>query len=81
MAVTTFILVKHSGEDFPFINVVATLSYSLSAYGFTIFWALAACANGMRITPEDSSSSDALKAGGKVQKILLGYYDIPTFEP
>ena len=53
------------------LGVGVTLSYSLPAYGFTIAWALAACANGMRVKPDDDKASSSLKTGAKVQKMLL----------
>lgn len=53
------------------LGVGVTFSYGLPAYGFTIAWALAACANGMRVTSGDTNTSDALKTGAKVQKVLL----------
>jgi len=46
------------------LGVGVTLSYQLPAYGLTIAWALAACANGMRV-------STAENVGAKIQKGLL----------
>lgn len=53
------------------LGMGVTLSYGLPTYGLTIAWALAACANGMRVKPEDDKVSAALKTGAKVQKVLL----------
>ena len=53
------------------LGVGVTLLYSLPAYGFTIAWALAACANGMRVKPDSEKASANLKTGAKIQKLLL----------
>jgi hypothetical protein len=53
------------------LGVGVTAFHTLPAYGLTIAWALAACANGMRIKEEDDSISDVLHAGASVQRTLL----------
>jgi hypothetical protein len=53
------------------LGVGVTVFHTLPAYGLTIAWALAACANGMRIKEEDDSISDVLLAGASVQRGLL----------
>ena len=53
------------------LGVGVTAFHALPAYGLTIAWALAACANGMRIKEQDDSISDVLHAGASVQRSLL----------
>ncbi|CAB9516102.1 expressed unknown protein [Seminavis robusta] len=53
------------------LGIGITVTQTLPVYGFTVAWALAACSSGMKVKPDDPSASSTLKAGAKVQQILL----------
>ena len=52
------------------LGIGVTLAQSAPAYGLTVAWALAACASGSERVSGSETSSDTLKRGAQVQKML-----------